>query len=179
MHMVKEEMEMTIEMIESKIKEAVSKDVWEHGRFGLRITEKRSRTSTWNSKPTGMFVITVGFGRDRTAVHTKKDGSFDLNRVIALLNYQQERRFARIQRENLQGENTKIAQRVIQATVDKGIAIYVNNHGKIESDPTVIASSTRKGKLAVGFGLTDLNEAQATRAFELYAQMKKELEELA
>jgi hypothetical protein len=177
--MVKEELKMTVQMIESKIKEAVAADVWEYGRFNLRITEKRSRTSSWRSQPLGTFVISVGYGSERTAVHTKKDGSFDLNRVVELLKYQQERRYARIQRENLHKDNTEIAQRVIQDAVGKGIATYVSNYGKVESAPTVTASSTREGKLDVGFGLRDLNEAQATRALELYAQMKKELAELA
>jgi len=177
--MVKEGIKMNAQMIESKIKEAAGEHAWEHGRFNLRITEKRSRTSTWSSKPMGMFVITVGYGPGRSAVHTKKDGSFDLDQVVRLLNGQEERRIARLQRENLHKDNTQIAQRVIHATVAKGIATYVNNYGKVESAPTVTASASREGKLAVGFGLIDLNEAQAIRALQLYAQMKKELAELA
>lgn len=177
--MVKEELKMTVQMIESKIKEAVAADVWEYGRFNLRITEKRSRTGGWRSQPLGTFVISVGYGSARTAVHTKKDGSFDVEKVVTLLNYQEERRIARIQRDNLHKDNNTIAQRVIQATVDKGIATYISNYGKVESAPIVTASQTREGKLAVGLGLMDLNEAQAIRALELYAQMKKELVELA
>jgi len=40
----------------------------------------------------------------------------------------------------------------------------------------VLASDSPEGKVAVGFGLNNLNEAQATRALELFAAMKKELE---
>lgn len=174
--MIKEGIEMNAQMIESKIKEAAGQDLWEQGRFTLRITEKRSRVSTWKSTPMGMFVISVGYGDARTAVHTKKDGAFDVDRVITLLRHEEQRRLARAEREKNQSSNIKIAERVAEVAVSKGIARYISNYGKIDTTPTVVASQNTEGKVAVGFGLNNLTEAQATRALELFAAMKKELE---
>jgi len=96
-------------MIESKIKEAAGEHLWEHGRFTLRITEKRNRVSSWKSTPMGMFVISVGYGDDRTAVHTKQDGTFDVDRVVTLIQHQEQRRLARAEREKNHSSNSKIA----------------------------------------------------------------------
>lgn len=177
--MVKEEMKMTREMIESKIKEVAGEELWKSTQFAVRITEKRTRYSSWKSTPMGMFVISVGYGAGRTAVHTKKDGSFDVARVVELIQYEEDCRGyqakARIAREN----NLKIAQNVAEAAQQKGISEYVTNYGKVESVPTVVPTSGSNGVVDVGLGFRGLNEAQATRALELYAQMKKELAELA
>lgn len=167
---------MTVQTIEMKIKEAAGEDLWEHGRFALRVTEKRSRVSSWKSTPMGMFVISVGYGPTRTAVHTKKDGSFDITRIVELLRHQEERRLARAEREKNYSSNSRIAERVAEVAVSKGIARYISNYGKIDTTPTVVACQNTEGKVAVGFGLNNLTEAQATRALELFAAMKKELE---
>lgn len=170
---------MTEQTIWKKIEEAAGEELWNQTKYNVRVTEKRSRVSSWKSTPMGMFIISIGHGRDRTAIHTKKDGSFDMAEVVQQLRYRQERRVYRNQREEIRSNNNKIAERVAQAAVEKGVARYITNYGKIDTAPAVVPCEGMEGKVAVGFGLTNLNEAQATRALELFAAMNKELEALA
>lgn len=174
--MIKKGIEMNAEIIKSKIREAAGEELWNQTKYDVRITEKRSRVSSWKSTPMGMFIISIGYDRDRTAIHTKKDGSFDMAEVVQQLRYRQERRVYRNQREEIRSNNNKIAERVAQAAVEKGVARYISNYGKIDTAPAVVPCEGMEGKVAVGFGVTNLTEAQAARALELYAAMKKELE---
>jgi len=170
---------VTLAEISAQIQQAAGAELWKATQFSVRITEKRKRTGRFMSTPTGMFVISVGYGADRTAVHTKKDGSFDIARVIQLLKYCQQAGLDQYARETNRANNMQIAERVAKAAVAAGTVPYITNYGTVTSTPIVTAGQSPSAKIVVGFGFTSLNETQATRALELYAQMKKELEVLA